>query len=80
MSDKPRWKIAYVPWWNPRPLAIRVPTRGDSGGFNFVGYVWRQKARLVNNINYGWIAFADEQTDELLQTCPCCKKPLVDKP
>jgi len=64
-----RFKIAYVLW--PRRLAHRTPE-----GFDFVGWVWMQRARLVNNLNHGWIAFVDEQTDEKLRTCPSCKKPI----
>lgn len=68
----PRWKIAYVPWWKPLPLV----TRDAGGGWTKVGYVWRQKARLVNNLHAGWIAFVDEQTPEKLLTCPSCDNPI----
>ena len=67
---QPAFKIAYVPWWRPLPLMRR-----HEKGFNQVGWVWRQKARLVRNTHHGWIAFADEQTEELLRTCPCCDRP-----
>lgn len=67
MTNKPAYKVAYVPWWRPLRLATRTPD-----GFIFIGWVWRQKARLVLNANHGWIAFDDEQTPEKLKTCACC--------
>lgn len=56
----------------PRRLAMRKPP--NVGGFSFVGWVWFQKAYLVKNIHYGWIAFAEDQTEELFNRCPACKK------
>ena len=72
--SKPLFKIAYVPWWRPVRLAQR-----HNNGFDFVGWVWRQQARLVNNSHHGWIAFIDDQTPEKLKACPCCERPLDDK-
>lgn len=69
----PRFKIAYV-WW-PRPLMQK-----HEKGFDQIGWVWRQKARLVNNMHHGWIAFVEEQTEPLLRTCPCCEQPLEKQP
>lgn len=63
-----RYKITYC-WW-PRRLAQK-----QADGFEFVGWVWLQKARLVKNISHGWIAFLEEQTPEKLRTCPCCEQP-----
>jgi hypothetical protein len=71
MHVGPRFKIAYVPWWKPLPLV----RRDEGGGFTRIGYVWRQTARIVNNVHEGWIAFADEQTPEKLMICPSCNKP-----
>ncbi len=71
----PRFKVAYVPWWRPLPLV----RKDESGGFTRIGWVWRQNARLVNNVHEGWIAFAEQQTPELLAKCASCEKPLIDE-
>lgn len=72
----PRFKIAYVPWYRPVRLVTRLLNKGDERGFEFVGWVWRQKAYLVNNLNYGWIAFLEDQRPEMLEICPSCKRNL----
>jgi hypothetical protein len=51
--------------------------RHEPEGFDFVGWVWMQKAYLVNNLNHGWIAIAQDQTEEYLTRCPCCKRYLA---
>jgi hypothetical protein len=61
------FRVAYVPWWRP----IRLAARHDKG-FDFVGWVWRQKAYMVNNLNHGWIAFLEDQTTENMNRCPTC--------
>lgn len=71
----PRFKVAYVPWYRPVRLAMR--NKDGTPGFDFVGWVWRQKAFLVNNLNHGWVAFVDDQTEENLKRCPCCKRYLA---
>ena len=73
--NEPRFKIAWVPWYRPIRLARR---RSDNSGIHhdFVGWCWRQKARQVNNLNHGWIAFVEDQTPQRLATCPCCDMPL----
>ena len=55
----------------PRKLVLRNAT-----SFDFIGWVWWQKAYLINNLHYGWIAFADDQTEEKLnpKTCRECGK------
>ena len=63
-----RFKVDFV-WW-PKKLAIK-----NKEEMRFVGWVWMQKAYLVNNLNHGWIAFVDQQTEEYLSVCPCCNKP-----
>lgn len=68
----PRFKVEYVPWWRPIRLAAR-----NENGFDFIGWVWRQKAYMVNNINHGWIAFLEDQTLKNLTICHCCKQPLA---
>ena len=71
MINDPSRKLVYVPWWRPVPMA-----RWNEGrtGFDFIGWVWRQKALLTKNLNHGWIAFEDLQTPENLSACPCCGK------
>ncbi|MDR7092290.1 hypothetical protein [Hydrogenophaga laconesensis] len=73
MSD-PLFKVAYVPWWKP----IRLAKRNAVGGWDFVGWVWRQRAYLVNNTAHGWIAFAEDQTPENIDVwfCPHCQASL----
>lgn len=71
------YKIAYVPWW--RPIMLMQRNEGMGNGFKHIGWLWRVKARQVKNINYGWIAFVEDQTEEKLQECPCCRKPLVEQ-
>lgn len=67
----PKYKTTFVLW--PRRLVQR-----NIGGFNFVGWVWRTKAFLTRNDNYGWVAFLDDQTEEkMISICPCCKRILV---
>lgn len=76
MNDSPRFKVAWVPWWRP----VRLAARRTDGGFDFIGWVWRQEARMVNNINHGWVAFVEDQTPEKLARCPCCDKPRIETP
>ena len=52
----------------PRKLCLL-----NEKSFEFLGWVWWQKAYLVNNLNYGWIAFADDQNEENLNPKPCEK-------
>lgn len=68
-----RFRTAYVPWWRPVRLVQR---QGE--GFNFIGWVWRQKAYMVNNLNHGWIAFLEDQTPDNLHRCASCGLPLKD--
>jgi hypothetical protein len=68
---KPLFKIAYT--LMPRRLAM---WNDERTAFDLIGWVWLQRARLVNNHYYGWIAFLDEQTPEKLRTCPCCNQPV----
>lgn len=72
----PRFKIAHVPWYRPVRLATRLLNKDGQSGFEFIGWVWRQKAYLVNNVNYGWIAFLEDQNPENLEVCPSCKRNL----
>ena len=63
----PNFKIAYV-WW-PKRLADR-----RDEGFEFIGWVWLQRAYLSYNLHHGWIAFVDNQTAQKLDCCPRCGK------
>ena len=74
MSDKPRFKVAYVPWWRPIRLAMRHPK-----GWDFIGWLWRQDAFMVNNLLHGWIAFVEDQTPEKLAVCASCKRPIASE-
>jgi len=77
VSDKPRFKVAYVPWWRPIRLAMR---QGEgSVGWEFIGWLWRQKAYMVNNHYHGWIAFVEDQTPEKLVVCASCKRPIASE-
>lgn len=62
--SKPKSKVAFV-WW-PRRL-----TRSHTYGFDWVGWVWLQRAYLVYNVNHGWIAPLDYQTEEILNASTC---------
>ena len=44
----------------------------------FIGWVWLQRAYLTNNVNHGWVAFLDNQIDDYLNKCPCCKRALKE--
>ncbi len=67
-------KIAYVPWW--RPVRLAMPVQAGKGNIKFIGWVWRARAHMVNNIHHGWIAFVDDQTPERLACCPVCDRPM----
>lgn len=70
--SSPNFKITFC--WIPHRLVLRTPER-----WWFIGWVWLKKARLVKNINHGWIAFAEDQTEELLAVCPSCGNPLAER-
>lgn len=55
----------------PRKLCVHNETH-----FQFVGWVWWQKAYLVKNLNHGWIAFVNDQNEDKLNhtTCRKCGK------
>ncbi len=59
------WWVGHVPWWWPRPL-YDMTTKQQ------IGWVWRQRAALVRNLHAGWIAFADDQTEQNLK--PRCER------
>ena len=71
-------KVSFVIW--PRRLA-RHRDNIRENGFEFIGWVWLQKACLTNNINHGWIAFLENQTEEKInpKVCECCKQLLLNK-
>lgn len=69
----PNWKVKRLRWWNlPIPLY-----RKDKDSWTKIGYIYNQKAYIVNNIHHGWIAFVEDQTQEHLSyldvwSCNCC--------
>ncbi|MBN9410878.1 MAG: hypothetical protein J0H69_17170 [Burkholderiales bacterium] len=67
-----RWQVRDIKWWHkPRPLMQRNPN-GD--GWKQIGYVWNQRAYMVNNLIEGWIAFIEDQTPDKIDlwVCPYC--------
>lgn len=62
-----RFKVVQLRWWN-RP--VRLARRTESG-MEFIGWVWNQRAYLVNNLNHGWVAFLDQQTPENVDVWFC---------
>ena len=69
------FKVVDIKWWHkPVPLVLRSKDKDGNTQFQRVGWVWNQRAYLVNNLSEGWIAFADDQTDENLNVwnCPHC--------
>lgn len=70
-------KVEWVPWWRPLPLVRLKPDRL----LEQIGWVWRQRAFLVRNVNLGWVAFEHDQTAEnLIERCSECGKPKEPKP
>ena len=75
MTSESRWKIVDLRWWNkPIPLWRRST---DDKPAERIGWVWNQKAYIVNNLHAGWIAFVDDQTHNKLSIediwrCPYC--------
>jgi hypothetical protein len=59
------WWVGHVPWWWPRPLY-------DTSTKRQIGWVWRQRAALVRNLDAGWVAFTDHQTEQNLK--PRCQQ------
>jgi hypothetical protein len=49
----------------PRRLAARVenPTPNEPS-LKFVGWVWMQRAALVENYNHGWISVVGREPDQ----------------
>jgi len=73
MSLSSRFKTTFVLW--PRRL-LDQKEDGPDGTWKKVGWVWLQRAHLVNNASLGWIAFIDYQTSKYLDHCHVCGKPL----
>lgn len=68
------FKVAYVPFWRPVRLAVREKVEFDLTRMRFVGWVWMQQAYMVKNLNHGWVAFLEDQTEDKLKRCPYCKQ------
>ena len=71
MMSEARWKVVDLKWWN-KPIPL-----WDNAGKNAkrVGWVWNQRAYLVNNLHVGWVAFVNDQTEDNIDLwfCPHCK-------
>lgn len=67
-----RTRVAYVPWWRPIRLVMR-----NGNGFDFIGWAWREKVYMVNNMHHGWIAFVEDQTPANLSCCKECGRPTI---
>lgn len=64
-----RFQVRFA--WLPIRQVARV--NADLGGFDFTGaFYWMRRVYAVNNANYGWIAFQDQQTQENFKRCPHC--------
>lgn len=71
-----RFSVKHIRWWHkPVPLMAK-----HDNGFDQIGWVWNQRAYLVNNLAHGWIAFADQQTPENIDVwfCQHCGASLWD--
>jgi hypothetical protein len=67
-----RFRVLDMKWWNlPIPLYSRSMKPDE---WVRVGWVWNQRARVINNISLGWIAFVEDQTPERLALCPMCDR------
>ena len=66
MSDS-RFKVAHIKWWH-RPVKL---IKRNGAFFEQVGWVWNQRAYLVNNLSEGWIAFIEDQTPENINVWFC---------
>ena len=64
-----RFKTKFC-WW-PVLLARRVePTYHNGPTLEKIGWVWMQRAYLVNNLNHGWIAVLDTKLEP--EKCKKC--------
>jgi hypothetical protein len=64
----PRFKVAHIRWWH-RPIKLVKRTSGVT--FDHIGWVWNQRAYLVDNLHEGWIAFVEDQTPENIECWFC---------
>lgn len=72
MKFESRFKVVHIRWWHkPVPLYDKGP---NDDHYRRIGWVWNQKAYLVNNLVEGWVAFAKDQTPENIDVwwCTCC--------
>lgn len=67
-----RFRVTRLRWWHrPIPLYDRTV---EEKNYRRIGWVWNQKAYLVDNMVEGWVAFAKDQTPEKIDVwwCSCC--------
>lgn len=71
MKFNSRFRVIHLRWWH-RPVPLYDKTETD--GYRKIGWVWNQKAYLVDNMTEGWVAFVKDQTPENIDVwwCDCC--------
>jgi hypothetical protein len=71
MKFNSRFKVFHLRWWH-KPIPLYDKTETD--GYRKIGWVWNQKAYLVDNMVEGWVAFVKDQTPENIDVwrCSCC--------
>ena len=72
MKFNSRFRIMRLRWWH-RPIPLYDKTAKEEH-YRRIGWVWNQKAYLVDNMVEGWVAFAEDQTPEKIDVwwCSCC--------
>lgn len=72
MKFDSRFKVIRLRWWH-RPIRL-YDKNNEEKHYRQIGWVWNQKAYLVDNLVEGWIAFAKDQTPEKIDVwwCRCC--------
>lgn len=57
-----RFKTKFC--WLPVRLARHVEPKDLNGPtLEMIGWIWMQRAALVNNLNHGWIAILDAEPE-----------------
>ena len=71
MKFNSRFQVVRLRWWH-KPVALYDNDEKD--GYRRIGWVWNQKAYLVDNMVEGWVAFVKDQTPEKIDVwwCDCC--------
>ena len=69
MKFDARFKVVHVRWWH-KPVPLYDKQNGEEH-YRRVGWIWNQRAYLVNNLVEGWVAFVKDQTPENLECWFC---------